>query len=92
MDHTFLRSAQPVLSPTHLIARSHQYLPEPLLLPGRKHEYARQIIVIPAHLLLAEEANDLPLPLRTNSTRLCIVAETGIRNLRCGIMCDEEVV
>jgi len=89
-ERTFLRPTQPLLPSTHLITRAHEYLPQSLFLPGRKHQDACEIVVVPAHLLFAEEAHDLPL--RTESTRLCIVAETGIRYLRCGVVRDEEVV
>jgi hypothetical protein len=56
---TLLGPAESALSLAHLVAGAHEHLAKALLLPRRKHEDARQVVVIPAHLLLAEEADDL---------------------------------
>jgi hypothetical protein len=58
---TLLGPAESALSLAHLVAGAHEHLAKALLLPRRKHEDARQVVVIPAHLLLAEEADDLVL-------------------------------
>lgn len=57
--HTLLRPTEPPLPFAQLVADGHEHLPEAALLPGRKHEDAREVVVVPAHLLLAEEADDL---------------------------------
>ena len=56
---TLLRPSHAALPLTHLIACAHDDLTQPLLLPWREYQYTRQVIVVPAHLLLAEEADDL---------------------------------
>lgn len=57
-----------------------------MLLPRRKDQDASQIIIIPAHLLLAEEADDLILSHGRVSIELC--AGYAWR----GIMRDEQIV
>lgn len=56
---TLLRPAEPSLPLAQLVADGHEHLAEAALLPGREHEDAREVVVIPAHLLLAEEADHL---------------------------------
>ncbi len=56
---TFLRPTNPSLASTELVADAHQDLAQAFPLPGRKDEDAREVVVIPAHLLLGEEADDL---------------------------------
>jgi hypothetical protein len=84
--HTLLRAAQSALSLAHLITRAHEYLAKALFLPRWEYQYARQIVVVPAHLLLAEEAHHLFL------LTYSIFAQAGNRNIRCRIVRDEQVV
>ena len=86
--HTFLRPPKPPLPPTHLITRPHKYLPQPLLLPRRKHQYTREIIIIPAHLLLAEEAHHLSTP--TSSSSILPIRRKGDTGRR--LMRHEQVI
>ena len=83
---TFLGSTKSSLPLTHLITRAHQNLTQTLLLPRRENQYARQIVVVPAHLLLAEEANDLTLSNRRVAIKSCV------RYARRWIVRDKEVV
>lgn len=56
---TFLRSSQPPFSPAELVADAHEHLTKASSLPWRKDHDASDIVVVPAHLLFAEEADDL---------------------------------
>lgn len=58
-SHTLLRPTKSRLPLTQLVAHSHEYLSKPLPLPRWKHKNAGEVVVIPAHLLLAEEAHNL---------------------------------
>lgn len=59
---TLFRTANASFSPAQFVAHAHQHLPQTLPLPRRENQNAGQIIVVPAHLLFAEEANDLARP------------------------------
>jgi hypothetical protein len=82
---TLLGPAHAALPLAQLVARAHEYLAQALLLPGRKHKDAREVVVVPAHLLLAEEADDLVLRRRH-------IIKVRMRYARGGIVRDEQVV
>lgn len=59
IGYGLLRAAYDLLAPGYLVGYSDQEGAETFVLPGWEHEDAGKVVVIPRHLLLAEEANDL---------------------------------
>lgn len=55
----FLWAANDLLATRYLVGYSDQEGAETFMLPGREHEDAGEIVVIPRHLLLAKESDDL---------------------------------
>jgi hypothetical protein len=83
---TLLGPTQSTLALAHLVACAHEYLAQALFLPWWEDQYACQIVVVPAHLLLAEEAHHLSLLADS------IFTQASVWYTRCRIVRDEQVV